>query len=199
MTHVTSTISVSSAVVAPTTNNNSKTTLVLDQSYLPSRVISWQRALTLVLLDKAEIVESYESYVKSPTYSIQVPAVIRLIKSYKRVRKQIKFSRHNVYARDNGKCAFCGKKFDISQMTYDHVIPKAQGGTTVWTNIVSSCPKCNSRKGNRTPEQAGMKLLWKPVQPTWLPSVGGVRITKCPKEWEAWLDVVGVASGVKHN
>jgi len=162
-------------------------TLLLSQSYEPIKVINWRRAITLLTLGKIEIVETYDGYVRSSTAVIKIPAVVRLLRSFKRFRCTPKFSRTNVYARDGGKCAYCGKRFPLSSLTYDHVLPRTQGGKTEWNNIVLACPPDNARKGGRTPEQAGMKLLWKPTRPAHLFIEFGIRVSEPPMEWGTWL------------
>lgn len=163
-------------------------TLLLDAGYQPIKTISWQRAVTLFTLGKCEIVEEYDGFVRSSKLVIKIPAVVRLLRVFKRFRKQVKFSRINIFARDNYTCQYCGEKFSMSELTYDHVIPRSQGGTTCWTNVVSSCSDCNGDKANRTPEQAKMKLLNKPVQPSWVPAVE-IRISarSTPTEWRSYL------------
>lgn len=163
-------------------------TLLLSQSYEPVKVIPWQRALTLLFLGKVEVLESYEHDIKSTTYVIKMPAVVRLLRAFRIHRKPVKFSRVNIYARDGYRCQYCGDKKRISELTYDHVVPRAQGGKTEWSNIVSACGDCNAHKGNRTPEQAGLKLIKKPARPDWIPVVTvTVSSTSMP---DAWRDYV---------
>lgn len=146
-------------------------TLLLSQGYEPIKTISWQRALTLLFLGKVEVLESYHDDIKSTTFVIKMPSVVRLLRAIRLNRKPVKFSRVNIYARDNWTCQFCAVKFPTNELTYDHVVPRAAGGKTDWTNIVTACYDCNHKKGARTPEQAGMKLLKKPVRPTWIPAI----------------------------
>ena len=164
------------------------TTLLLDQSYRPVKVIPWQRAITLLFLGKVEIISTYENEVRSTSVVFKMPAVARLIKAFKRPKKPVKFSRVNIYSRDQWCCGYCGEQFSMSELTYDHVIPRAQGGNTTWTNITSSCEPCNTKKGGRTPEQAKMPLRKQPVRPTWVPSVQVV-VSKesCPQAWRDYL------------
>lgn len=159
-------------------------TLMLTQAYQPLKVISWQRALTLLTLGKVEVLEEYDGFVRSSTVVIKIPAVVRLLRAFRRHKKTPKFSRVNIYGRDGYRCQYCGDKKLISELTYDHVLPRTQGGKTVWTNIVTSCSPCNLKKGGRTPEQAGMKLRTQPLQPTWLPAVT-IRISgdSIPDAW----------------
>lgn len=163
-------------------------TLLLARTYEPIKVISWQRAVTLLFLGKIEILEEYEDELRSSVLVIKVPAVVRLLNTFRRVKKPVKFSRVNIYARDGYKCQYCGAKMKVSDLTYDHVVPRAQGGKTIWTNIVTCCDACNVRKGGRTPFQAGMRLLSRPVQPEWVPALV-VRIStkSIPQAWTDYL------------
>ncbi len=163
-------------------------TLLLDAGYTPIKTISWQRAVTLITLGKCEIVEQYDGFVRSSSLVIKIPAVVRLLRVFKRFRKSVKFSRTNIFARDGFKCQYCGDKFTMSELTFDHVTPRSQGGRTNWQNVVSCCGDCNGDKANRTPEQAGMRLLSKPIEPTWVPAVE-IRISSysTPDEWRSYL------------
>ena len=163
-------------------------TLLLNQGYEPIKIISWQRAMTLVTLDKVDVVEEYDTLVRATSMIVQVPAVVRLRKAYRRHAKPVKFSRVNIYARDAYRCQYCGAKCAIDQLTYDHVIPRSRGGRTTWDNIVSCCYLCNAKKANRTPGEAGMKLLTMPARPTWIPSVQIRVSTKSIPD--AWRDYV---------
>lgn len=163
-------------------------TLLLDQSYQPVSVIPWQRAITLLTLGKLEVVSEYDHEIHSTYLVIKMPAVVRLLKAFKRKKKPVKFSRTNIAARDRYKCQYCGVKLQLSELTYDHVIPRAQGGHTVWENIVSSCGPCNLKKGSRTPEQAGMRLRKKPYQPNWVPSMTiAISRRSLPSQWRDYL------------
>lgn len=163
-------------------------TLLLSQSYEPIKVISWRRAFILLTLGKVEVLEEYDENVRSVNLMFKVPAVVRLLRAFRRHRKPVKFSRVNIYARDKYRCQYCSNKSPIADLTYDHVIPRAQGGKTTWQNIVTCCYSCNGNKGNRTPQQAGMKLRRKPVQPRWVPAVT-IRIStsSVPDAWRDYL------------
>src|SRR5215212_1190473 len=143
-------------------------TLLLNQGFEPIKVISWQRAITLLFLGKVEVLEEYAHGVRSVNLIIKVPAVVRLLRAFRRHARPVKFSRVNIYARDHYRCQYCGKKAAMHELTYDHVIPRSQGGRTEWTNIVTCCYDCNRKKGGRTPEQAGMRLLRAPKRPDYL-------------------------------
>lgn len=144
--------------------------LVLDQGYQPHRIVSWQRAVIMIFRNVAEIVEEYDEDIRSVTFVMKMPAVIRLLKRISR-RRAIRFSRMNVLLRDGFRCQYCGHKFPTKQLNYDHVIPRAQGGKTNWENIVTSCFDCNHKKASRTPEQARMQLIKKPERPKTLPLI----------------------------
>lgn len=152
------------------TANLDTRTLVLDQAYRPCGVVSWMDAVTAVFNDKADVLEEYEHVIHSPTMTNK-PAVIRLRRAFKREVKPVKFSRVNVYARDEYRCQYCGERKPTDELTYDHVLPRSRGGKTTWTNIVTCCHDCNREKKNRTPEEAGMRLLKKPVQPKAAPEI----------------------------
>jgi 5-methylcytosine-specific restriction endonuclease McrA len=163
-------------------------TLLLTQGYEPLQIISWQRAITLLALDKVDVVEEYDAQIRAVSLVIRVPAVVRLRKAFRRFAKPVKFSRVNIYARDNNRCQYCGVRCTIDELTYDHVIPRSKGGLTTWDNIVSACYACNRQKANRTPAEAGMKLLAPPKRPTWVPAVQ-IRVSTRSVP-EAWRDYV---------
>lgn len=174
-------------------------TLVLSQSYEPVARVPWQRAITLLWEGKVEVVEEYEDWtVKSVTLEFKVPSVIRFLKKVFGRKRAVKFSRENVYARDNGRCQYCSTKVARPEATYDHVLPRSQGGQTRWENIVIACVPCNQKKGGRTPEQAGMKLLSTPVKPKKLPDTVRVTFTYqkgMPASWANWLRSVSYWNG----
>jgi 5-methylcytosine-specific restriction endonuclease McrA len=170
-------------------------TLLLSQGYEPIKVISWQRAISLLFLGKVEVLEEYEHDIRSVTLVIKIPAVVRLLRSFRRHAKPVKFSRVNIYARDSYRCQYCGHKASISELTYDHVTPRSQGGTTEWTNIVTCCYDCNRKKGGRTPKQAGMTLLSQPHQPNWVPAVTiRISLKSMPDAWRDYLYWTGELS-----
>jgi 5-methylcytosine-specific restriction endonuclease McrA len=170
-------------------------TLVLSQGYEPIKVIPWQRAITLLFLGKVEVLEEYDHDIRSVSIVIKVPAVVRLLRAFRRHAKPVKFSRVNIYARDHYRCQYCGKRASMHELTYDHVVPRSQGGRTEWTNIVTCCYECNRRKGGRTPKQAGMHLSSQPTQPNWVPAVV-IRIStrSVPEAWRDYLYWTGELS-----
>ena len=144
-------------------------TLLLTPWMMPHKIIPWQTAVTMTFLGKVDVLEEYDEDIRSPSLAIKAPAVVRLRRPLGGMKRGVKFSRINVFARDDFRCQYCGTKRAIHELNYDHVLPRVQGGKTVWENIVTSCYDCNSQKRGRTPEQAGMKLLRAPQKPKTLP------------------------------
>lgn len=138
--------------------------LVLNQDYSALTLCSVERAVILILLQKADLVEAIpERYIRSPSRHFPWPSVVRL-KAYVAVPyKRIMISRKNILRRDRFRCQYCGSR---EKLTVDHVIPKSRGGRDTWENLVAACTPCNNRKGNRTPEEANMQLRRKPFRPT---------------------------------
>ncbi|MCC7441993.1 MAG: HNH endonuclease [Bdellovibrionales bacterium] len=169
--------------------------LLLNASFEPLHIVSWQRALQLLFQGKVEVVEEGEREIRSVSISIRVPSVLRLIHfiSLKKSKRHlVRFSRPNVFLRDHYRCQYCGQKCVRHQLTLDHIIPVVQGGRKSWENIVTSCKPCNQRKGGRTPEQASMALVKRPEEPKWLPEVSlqlGISVT--PEKWKIYLNVRG--------
>ncbi len=165
------------------------TTLLLNADYQPMKIIPWTRAVHMWFSDKVEIVETYDDFeLRSMFITIKCPAVVRLLKYVRRSSKRVKFSRVNVFGRDNFTCQYCFEQPGTPELTYDHVLPRAQGGKTVWNNIVTACLKCNSRKGNRTPEKAGMHLKRKPIRPKERPFYQfTLNMPKTPDAWRNYL------------
>lgn len=162
--------------------------LLLNATYEPLRVISWKRAITLLTLDKVEVLETYDCVVRSVTLAIRLPAVVRLIHLVRFRKHTIRFSRENIYIRDKYQCQYCASSMNASDLTYDHVIPKSMGGKTAWENIVTCCLPCNKKKGGRTPGQARMSLIRKAKRPSWHPMLMITRrIGNTPESWRAYL------------
>jgi len=144
-------------------------TLLLTPWMAPHRVISWQRAVVLFYLGKVEVLEEYDDRIAAPSITIRTPAVVRLTKGSVSKKHKVRFSRVNVFTRDGFRCQYCGVRKAMNALNYDHVVPRVRGGKTVWENIVTSCYACNDRKGSRSLNEVGMKLLRKPVKPASLP------------------------------
>lgn len=172
-------------------------TLMLTPWYLPHKVVSWQDAVTMIYLEKVDVVVEYDEELRSPSTTLKAPAVVRLKRKIGGIKKGVKFSRINVYLRDDFTCQYCRQKFPMSQLTYDHVVPRARGGRTCWENIATSCYSCNGGKGNRTPAEAGLKLLTKPHKPRSLPLTPlHLDARKVPTEWRDFLTVVGPGAAI---
>jgi len=165
-------------------------TLLLNATYEPLKVVHWQKAITLLYQGKVEVISEHDREIRAVSFRIKLPSVIRLLRYIKIKRRfdYVPFSRANIYARDNHSCQYCGDQFPTSELTFDHVVPVAQGGRKDWENIVTCCVTCNRRKGGRTPHEAGMHLVKWPKRPE---SVPAIRITiglrNAPDSWRDYL------------
>jgi 5-methylcytosine-specific restriction endonuclease McrA len=156
----------------------------------PHEIIPWQRAVVLVWLGKVDVLEHYDAILTSPSWSLLAPAVVRLRKPVRAPRGAfVRFTRRNVYARDDFTCQYCGLRKQSRQLSFDHVVPRVKGGQTTWDNIVTACHACNDRKGGRTPDEAGMKLLRKPYRPHTLPvsTSPGFDASDLPLTWHVYV------------
>lgn len=141
--------------------------IVVNATYEFVGLVSWKRAMVLLFSGKVEVVKESDRIIRTVSRSFRIPAVIRLIKFIRQIyRREVPFSRRNVLIRDAHLCQYCTKEFVSAELTIDHIIPKAHGGTNDWTNVVASCRSCNMKKGDRTPRQAGMSLMRRPFKPT---------------------------------
>jgi 5-methylcytosine-specific restriction endonuclease McrA len=166
--------------------------LALSSTYEPLGVINWEKAITLLCSGKVFILSEYEREVRSPNHALKVPSVIAFRHNKRARTKTVRFSRNNIWIRDEGRCQYCGTNVSSKNFTLDHVVPRANGGSTIWTNVVACCYACNQRKGDKTPAQAGMRLLRQPVKPQTLPYVYEVECYKdyknaMPESWKFWL------------
>ena len=190
--------------------------LVLNRYFMAVHIISARRAFTLVCKRVAEIVhvteDRYDSFnfdswreisqyrelfdddndplewVRTVSFDIRVPRVIRLLTYDKLPRERVQFNRRNLFARDENRCQYCGRRFRTSELSLDHVVPKSQGGRTSWLNVVCSCTNCNKRKGGRTPVQANMKLFRHPVEPRRSPVIHLKLRSGRYRSWKTFLD-----------
>lgn len=190
--------------------------LVLNKMWMAIRVIDAKRALTLLFKDIAEVIRvddgSFASYgfdtwsdvsayrdqhnvdseaydwVNTVRFQIAVPKIIRLVGYDKLPKQEVKLNRRNIYARDHNICQYCGNHFPTSELSLDHVNPRSQGGENSWTNLVCCCVKCNAKKGGRTPEQARMKLIRKPVRPNRNPAIAVRLGSEKYASWKHFLD-----------
>ncbi|MFQ5658304.1 MAG: HNH endonuclease [Candidatus Methylomirabilales bacterium] len=139
--------------------------LLLNRSFEPLQVCDVRRAIVLLFTGRAERVEDTADLIRSPSVAMLIPSVIRLQRYVRRFpTNTISFNKKNILKRDGYTCQYCGRNSG-ERMTIDHVVPRSVGGKTIWENVVSACRACNTRKGSRTPQQAGMRLLRKPSKP----------------------------------
>ncbi len=165
--------------------------LVLNRGYAAVRVVPARHAFTLLCREAAEILSiedgNYLTYglhdwidvaklqkefepekhtwLRLPAIEIAIPKIIRLLSYDKFVRPEVRLTRRNLFSRDKNKCQYCGKRFSATDLTLDHVVPRVQGGGNSWSNLVCACMRCNTKKGGRTPRQANMHLINKPIKP----------------------------------
>jgi 5-methylcytosine-specific restriction endonuclease McrA len=186
--------------------------LVLNRLWQAVHVCSVRRALTLLFEGDAQVVfgagdgdfrtlnfqqwrdlsaadPDADSSVGTVSFRIRVPRVILLMGFDRFPKKEVKFTRHNLFERDRNTCQYCGKVFDRRDLNLDHVIPRDRGGPTTWENIVCSCIPCNTRKANRTPAEAQMRLVRKPKRPKWRPFVQVSFGASIHDSWRHFLDV----------
>ena len=136
--------------------------LVLNATYEPIHVTAARRAIVLVLKGVASAEEHSRQHLHSPSFVVRVPSVIRLLE-YRRIPYQTRaLSRKNILMRDRNTCQFCARAMPASELTLDHIVPRSRGGESSWENLVTCCHVCNNRKGDRLPEEAGMRLLRQP-------------------------------------
>lgn len=153
-------------------------------SYFPLSLWHWQESVKAAYLDRVTILAEYERKVHSQKLEIRIPSVI-VLKEYVRPAKDAAFTRFNLFLRDEFTCQYCGSSGD---MTFDHVIPRARGGITVWQNVVASCSPCNLKKGSRSLKQVGMSLRKTPARPSTGQLLNAGR--KFPPNYlhESWMD-----------
>jgi 5-methylcytosine-specific restriction endonuclease McrA len=162
--------------------------LLLNTSFEPLNVIGWQRAVKLVVLEKAEVVEVSDREVRAVSLRMPVPSVVRLTRFVRFRRREAKFSRRNIYTRDGYRCQYCGRRLPAGELTCYHVVPRSRGGRTEWSNIVTCCVDCNRRKGGSTPAEAGLRLIRSPARPTWLWGVQNrFADRRPPRAWHMYL------------
>ena len=161
--------------------------LLLNASYEPLGVISWQRAVTLFFCGKVEVVDAYDQEIRSVSLVIKAPSIVRLLKFIRIPGKNPPLCKANVMARDNFQCQYCEQRVTAEDATLDHVTPRSQKGLTTWENIVCCCRRCNKKKGGKTPQQAGMALVSKPVKPAWLPVFRIKLHGQMPLSWNSFI------------
>ena len=166
--------------------------LTLSSTYEPLGVVDWEKAVSLVFAGKVSTVSEYDKTINSPNLSIKIPSVIVFRHNKHRRVKSVRFSRKNVWIRDEGRCQYCGTAVSIKNFTLDHVLPRTAGGLTIWSNVVTCCSNCNQKKADKPLAKCGMKLLQAPCKPTNLPYVQDVEFfynfqAHIPEDWKFWL------------
>ena len=188
--------------------------LVLNKYYMPLRIIGARRALALLWSRQAEVISCEEGrynnydfhswrdmsqlkktfapdeddWISTVNFYIAVPRIVRLLFYDRLPRTGVKFNRRNIYARDENKCQYCGKRFPTNELSLDHIIPRSLGGITTWENIVCACTGCNAKKGGRTPVQARMKLIASPIKPKRNPTINVHLTHQRYHSWKQFLD-----------
>jgi 5-methylcytosine-specific restriction endonuclease McrA len=160
--------------------------LILNQDYTALALCSIQKAFVLLFLEKAEMVHKSEtSILRTINRNYPAPSIIRLQHYVHVPYKGISLSRNNIMRRDQFQCLYCGS---TKNLTLDHLIPKSRGGNSSWTNLATACMRCNTKKGNRTPEEAGLILSRKPRRPT-LSAFLASHVSTMDQNWSLYLRV----------
>lgn len=185
-------------------------TLVLNRNFYAVHIMGWQRAMSLLFTGHAEALDenllpyNFEDwkelsaamtahpggFVHTPTYKLAVPDIIRLKRFDTLPRGEVKFTRKNIYEHYRHKCGYCGRQFRTAELNLDHIVPRSKGGPTNWSNIITACIPCNTRKDDKTPEQAGMRLLVKPSKPEWRGAQSLLSISMPIKVKASWQKVI---------
>jgi len=196
------------------TNALQSSVLVLNRHYLAIHVVNVKRAFGLLVRQMAEVIhiedgqyanydfqtwreiselkaefkEPHEDWIRSVNFEIQVPRILRLLRYDRLPKQRVRLNRRNIFARDQNRCQYCGKRFPTSELSLDHVLPICRGGGASWENLVCACVRCNVRKGGRTPQEAGLKLVKQPVRPKRSPMLS-IKLGN-PKyaSWKSFLD-----------
>lgn len=159
--------------------------MLLNKSYEPISICTIKKALTLFFLKKAEIITSNENKLIHSAYSaFPIPTVIRLNYYINKPFNEVLLNRKNILRRDKHVCAYCGRG-DLP-LTIDHITPKSMGGEDTWNNLITACLPCNNKKGNRTPQQAEMVLLYKPYKPTFVRFLVN-SLNRVDENWKTFL------------
>ena len=162
-----------------------KSVLVLNQDYSPLTICSVQRAFLLVFLKKAELVNKADGKIlRSVSDSYPFPSVIKINRYINIPYKGVVLSRHNIFKRDGNTCQYCGSK---NNLTIDHVIPRSKGGKSTWTNLVTACQSCNSKKGDYSLDRVEMKLSNTPIKPSYLAFIKMTNGT-LREDWKPYLN-----------
>ena len=151
-------------------------------SYFPLSIWSWQDAVKAVFLDRVSVISEYERKIHSPSFEMRLPSVIAL-KEYVPAARRPAFTRFNVFLRDRFRCQYCGEQYVRGELTFDHVVPRVDGGQTSWTNIVAACSPCNARK-----DRFRIKPLRGPYEPSQHDLLAAQRLFPPNFMHETWAD-----------
>ena len=187
-----------------------QSTLVLNKSFAAVHICGMEKVMAMMFTGEAEAVdenlqcynfkdwvelsammgENRNGFVNTVTMKIAVPDVVRLLRFNKLPARQVKFTRSNIYSHYKKKCCYCAKQISTFDSTLDHVVPRSKGGRTEWLNIVLACRPCNARKADKTPEEAGMRLLVKPSKPQWegARTLNVMAPVLIPRAWASLVD-----------
>lgn len=172
-----------------------KRALLLNSDYSPLHFVSDQEAIILFYKGRAEVVNSFqtgmpsewEEVFSSPSTSLHVPATMRLLSYVNKKWKPPRFRKKVLFNRDNWTCQYCGSKVRGVAAEVEHVVPQSRGGATSWLNCVTACRPCNKKKGNQTPEEAGMPLRRKPTNPSAIHFWDAARSDAWCVDWDCFL------------
>lgn len=191
----------------------SASVLVLNRLYMVVHVVGARRAFGLLVNESAEVIHDEDGtfanydfaawremselrsgvrrpeddWIRAVNFEIQVPRVIRLLHYDRLPHRTVRLSRQALFARDGHRCQYCGRRFPLAQLSLDHVIPRSHGGMSTWENMVCACVKCNIKKGGRTPREARMSLVAKPIRPKHSPLMAIKLKNPKYKSWATWL------------
>lgn len=184
--------------------------LVLNRLWQPVNTCSAKRALSLLFLGHAQVVQedgennfythnlgswlehsvgaAGREVVHTVNYALKIPKIIVLAIYDRLPKKEVKFSRQNIFARDGYTCQYCGQRFEVKELNLDHVIPRDKGGKTTWENLVCSCISCNTRKANKLPREANMFPIKEPRAPRWRPFFSSLGKSSSHESWRHFLE-----------
>jgi 5-methylcytosine-specific restriction endonuclease McrA len=183
--------------------------LVLNRLWQPVNICSVRRAFSLLCLGHAQVVHTDEEnnfsmhdmdswldqsesclgseVVRSISICLNVPRIIVLTFFDRLPKKDVKFTRHNVFERDKYTCQYCARPFEPKELNLDHVVPRDKGGKTTWENVVCSCIRCNSKKANKLPHEVNMFPMREPRAPRWRPFFAIAKASASHDSWRHFL------------
>lgn len=163
--------------------------LLLNSDFEPLNVCNVRRAMALIVLGKADVLQEHEVRIRTTRGHLPAPSIVKMRYHVKRPLPQLRLSRHSILARDHYTCQYCGYKG--RDLTIDHVQPRWMGGPQTWDNLVTCCRKCNLKKGDKTPQQANMKLARQPRRPKFIPYISLPAYMKARHrdDWQLYLPV----------